>query len=111
VRHLSVVTKVAVPGHATKVTEDPRGFKVPQIDNEPECELTSTRVAEFLKQCIGQLPQAQKDSLLLKEEASLSVKDIATVLNTSFEASKSRLRYVYENLRQCLNINTGRAIL
>jgi hypothetical protein len=60
-----------------------------------------------LKQCIGQLPQAQKDSFLLKEEAGLTVKDIVIILNTSFEASKSRLRYAYENPRQCLHVKTG----
>jgi RNA polymerase sigma-70 factor (ECF subfamily) len=63
-----------------------------------------------LKQCIGQLPQAQKDSFLLKEEAGLTVKDIVIILNTSFEASKSRLRYAYENLRQCLHVKTGRTM-
>jgi RNA polymerase sigma-70 factor (ECF subfamily) len=72
--------------------------------------LTSIRDAESLKQCIGQLPQAQKDSFLLKEEAGLTVKDIATILNISFEASKSRLRYAYVNLRQCLYVKTGRAV-
>lgn len=111
VRHLSVVNKVVVRSHDSEVAEDPEEFKHTKMDNEPESNLSSTRVAESLKHCIGQLPQAQKDSFLLKEEAGLSVKDIATVLNTSFEASKSRLRYAYENLRQCLNIKAGREIL
>jgi RNA polymerase sigma-70 factor (ECF subfamily) len=111
VRHLSVVNKVMVPSHDPEVTEDAGVFKGAQMDNELEHELTSARVADSLKLCIAQLPQAQKDSFLLKEEAGLSVKDIATVLNTSFEASKSRLRYAYENLRQCLQVKTGRAIL
>ncbi len=111
VRHLSVVNKVVVRSHDEEVAESPEAFKHTQMNNEPESELTSTRVAESLKQCIAQLPQAQKDSFLLKEEAGLSVKDIAMVLNTSFEASKSRLRYAYENLRQCLHVKTGRAIL
>lgn len=107
VRHLSVVNKVLVGSHDTEVSEDPVVSKQSQIDNEQESELTNSRVAEALKQCIGQLPQAQKDSFLLKEEAGLSVKDIGLVLNTSFEASKSRLRYAYENLRQCLNVKVG----
>jgi RNA polymerase sigma-70 factor (ECF subfamily) len=111
VRYLSVVNKVVVRSHDSEVTEDNEQFKQTHIDNELEIELTSTRVGESLKQCIGRLPQAQKDSFLLKEEAGLSVKDIATVLNTSFESSKSRLRYAYENLRQCLHIKSGREIL
>lgn len=111
VRHLSVVNKVVVHTHDSEVIEDHGIFEQTQMDNELESKLTSTRDGEFLKQCIARLPQAQKDSFLLKEEAGLSVKDIATVLNTSFESSKSRLRYAYENLRQCLHIKTGREIL
>ena len=68
-------------------------------------------VGDSLKQCIGQLPLVKKDSFVLKEDAGLSVKEIALVLNTSFEASKSRLRYAYDNLRQCLHVKTGRAIV
>jgi RNA polymerase sigma-70 factor (ECF subfamily) len=111
VRHLSVVNKVVVHSHDSEVIEDYGIFKQTQVDNELESKLTSTRDGESLKQCIARLPQAQKDSFLLKEEAGLSVKDIATVLNTSFESSKSRLRYAYENLRQCLYIKMGREIL
>lgn len=111
VRHLSVVNKVVVHSYESEVIEDHGIFKQTQIDNDLESQLTSTRDGESLKQCIARLPQAQKDSFLLKEEAGLSVKDIATVLNTSFESSKSRLRYAYENLRQCLYIKMGREIL
>lgn len=118
VRHLSVVNKVVVGSYDGENKGEQVGdqeaeqetFKHSQMVNEPETEVTSIRVAESLKQCIGQLPQVQKDCFLLKEEAGLSVNDIATVLNSSFEASKSRLRYAYENLRQCLQLKTGRAI-
>jgi RNA polymerase sigma-70 factor (ECF subfamily) len=111
VRHLSVVNKVVLRSFDEEVDESSEVFKQSQMYNEPENEFTNIRAAESLKHCIAQLPQAQKDSFLLKEEAGLSVKDIATVLNTSFEASKSRLRYAYENLRQCLHLKTGRATL
>jgi RNA polymerase sigma-70 factor (ECF subfamily) len=111
VRHLSVVNKVVLRSFDEEVDESSEVFKQSQMYNEPENEFTNLRVTESLKHCIAQLPQAQKDSFLLKEEAGLSVKDIATVLNTSFEASKSRLRYAYENLRQCLHLKTGRAML
>jgi RNA polymerase sigma-70 factor (ECF subfamily) len=110
VRHLYVVNKVVVSSHDEEAVVSPEAFKHRQINNEPESELTSSRAAGSLKQCIGKLPQVQKDSFLLKEEVGLSVKDIATVLNSSFEASKSRLRYAYENLRECLHVKTGRAM-
>jgi RNA polymerase sigma-70 factor (ECF subfamily) len=111
VRHLSVVNKVVLRSFDEEVDESSEVFKQSQMYNEPENEFTNIRAAESLKHCIAQLPQAQKDSFLLKEEAGMSVKDIAIVLNTSFEASKSRLRYAYENLRHCLNLKTGWAML
>lgn len=111
VRHLSVVNKVVVRSHCDEESESPIELNPQPMHNDPESELSSARVAVSLQLCIAQLPQAQKDSFLLKEEAGLSVKEIAVVLNTSFEASKSRLRYAYENLRQCLQVKTGRAIL
>jgi RNA polymerase sigma-70 factor (ECF subfamily) len=110
VRHLSVVNKVVV-NRDSEVAEGQDIFEVEKMGNESERELISSRIGDALKQCIGQLPQVQKDSFLLKEEAGLSVKEIALVLNTSFEASKSRLRYAYDNLRQCLHVKTGRAIV
>lgn len=111
VRHLTVVNRVVVGSHDEETSEESATSKQAQMNNKQETELSSSRDAEALKQCIGKLPQAQKDSFLLKEEAGLSVKDISLVLNTSFEASKSRLRYAYDNLRQCLNVKLGRAIL
>jgi RNA polymerase sigma-70 factor (ECF subfamily) len=110
VRHLTVVNKVVVQSFDEETADSPEVFKSSPIHNQSENDLTSIRDAESLKQCIGQLPQAQKDSFLLKEEAGLTVKDIATILNISFEASKSRLRYAYVNLRQCLYVKTGRAV-
>ena len=110
VRHLSVVNKVMMDSYDEQATQSPDVFKQLKMNNEPESGFNSMRVVESLKQCISQLPQAQKDTFLLKEEAGLSVKDIATVLNTSFETSKSRLRYAYESLRQCLHLKTGRAL-
>tara|TARA_R110000751_G_scaffold91266_3_gene179069 strand:- start:274680 stop:275339 length:660 start_codon:yes stop_codon:yes gene_type:complete len=111
IRHLTVVNKVMIDSHETEMTQEPVTAAQVQMLNEPENELAASRITAALNHCIGQLPQAQKDSFLLKEEAELSVKDIALVLNSSFEASKSRLRYAYENLRQCLQVKTGRAFL
>lgn len=108
VRHLAVVDKVEVASQSDGSFED---SKDTQIDNVPESQFDNAIMAESLQHCISQLPQVQKDSFLLKEEVGLSVSDIAVVLNSSFEASKSRLRYAYENLRQCLHIKTGRALL
>ena len=110
VRHLSVVNKVVV----ASVDEQQHSVEIdhqPSHQNQPEGDLTNIRLAESLAICIQQLPQVQKDGFLLKEEAGLTVKDIANIHNISLEASKSRLRYAYEALRKCLHLKTGRALV
>lgn len=117
VRHLSVVNKVLINpnGQNDQVNEKEENA----IDNmaesntntQPDKLYATDSDGQSLKHCIGQLPQGQKECFLLKEETGLTVKDIALVLGTNFEASKSRLRYAYENLRQCLHIKLGRDLL
>jgi RNA polymerase sigma-70 factor (ECF subfamily) len=101
IRHLSVVNKVIVAEEKPDAEGDAAMHPHKQEKNLDD--LANSANALALKHCIKQLPQAQKDSFLLKEEAGLSVKDITLIIGSSFEASKSRLRYAYENLRQCLS--------
>jgi RNA polymerase sigma-70 factor (ECF subfamily) len=56
-----------------------------------------------LTQAIGQLPHDQRDALLLQIEGALSVEEIATITHSSFETTKSRLRYSRLKLRELLN--------
>lgn len=105
IRHLSVVDKVVVGDDKDMAQSD--GSANTNIHNQPDTALDSQYISQSLRHCLSRLPQAQKDSFLLKEEAGLTAKDIASVLNTNYEASKSRLRYAYENLRQCLEIKLG----
>jgi len=65
-------------------------------------EINRSRQAEKLLNCISQLPEAQRESFLLKEESGLSLIDIADVAGTSRETIKSRLRYALKALRHCL---------
>lgn len=111
IRHLSVVNKVIVRSEQAEPVDNCDSAKQSSGHGEPEQQLHRARSAAALKHCINRLPHAQKDSFLLKEEAGLSLKDIAQVLDTSLEASKSRLRYAYENLRKCLEIKTGRGLV
>src|SRR5262249_13165082 len=59
--------------------------------------------ATALKQAIAQLPQEQRGALLLQIEGDLIVEEIATITNSSFETTKSRLRYAKTKLRELLN--------
>jgi len=69
---------------------------------DPVTEINRSRQAEKLLDCIGQLPEAQRESFLLKEETGLSLIEIADVAGTSRETIKSRVRYALRALRRCL---------
>jgi RNA polymerase sigma-70 factor (ECF subfamily) len=49
----------------------------------------------------------QRECFLLKEEAGLSLDAIAQIVDANYEACKSRLRYAYESLRQCIERKIG----
>ncbi len=51
---------------------------------------------------IAQLPAEQRDALLLKEEAGLTLEQIAKVVSVGRETIKSRLRYALKQLKKVL---------
>lgn len=62
-----------------------------------------TRLLARLYRLIAGLPIAQREALLLREEAGLSLSEIASVTQTSEEGVKSRLRYAMQKLRSGMN--------
>ncbi len=56
----------------------------------------------LLKQQIAALPEEQRSAFLLKEEASLTLAQIADITGVNRETVKSRLRYAIQRLRQSL---------
>jgi RNA polymerase sigma-70 factor (ECF subfamily) len=56
-----------------------------------------------LAQALAQLPGEQRDAFLLHIEAELSVEEVALVTASSFETTKSRLRYARAKLRELLS--------
>ncbi len=59
--------------------------------------------ATALNSAVEQLPPEQRDAFLLQMEGSLSVEEIATITHSSFETTKSRLRYARTRLRELLS--------
>ena len=59
--------------------------------------------AAALNQAIAQLPHEQREAFLLQMEGELSVEEIAAITNSSFETTKSRLRYARNKLRELLS--------
>ena len=68
----------------------------------PEKNLHRQTQYEILLDAIAQLPAEQKEAFLLREEAGLSVEQIADTCGVNFETAKSRLRYAIKKLRQKL---------
>ena len=74
---------------------------------QPENNLESDRQHELVLRAIAGLPADQKEAFLLKEEAGLSIDEIAATTGVTYEAAKSRLRYAYRKLRAQLEIVHG----
>ncbi|MFT5111332.1 MAG: RNA polymerase sigma-70 factor (ECF subfamily) [Parasphingorhabdus sp.] len=51
---------------------------------------------------VEQLPEVQREAFLLREEAGMSVEEIAEVTGVARETAKSRLRYAVQSLRSQL---------
>lgn len=59
--------------------------------------------AAALIEAVEQLPAEQRDAFLLHVEAELSVAEVAMITGSSFETTKSRLRYARTKLRELLS--------
>tara|TARA_R110002167_G_scaffold28926_21_gene96809 strand:+ start:1320 stop:1943 length:624 start_codon:yes stop_codon:yes gene_type:complete len=111
IRHIKVVERVIEA--PVSESEEAEQSQERQGVNEltPHLQLEQAHASAALKTCIQALPLVQKDCFLLKEEAGLSVEVIAQILGANYEACKSRLRYAYENLRQCISHKIGQLTL
>lgn len=76
---------------------------IPMPDCEqPEQQEERRRQTQRILDLLGQLPEAQRETFLLREEADLSLEAIAEVTGVGRETVKSRLRYAVAKLRQGL---------
>lgn len=67
--------------------------------DEPETHHSRAQMAARVKSLIAALPPPQRDAFLLKEEAGLSLQEIADTAGVDRETIKSRLRYATNKLR------------
>jgi RNA polymerase sigma-70 factor (ECF subfamily) len=68
----------------------------------PFAQAVSRDQAGALIQAIEALPGEQREAFLLQVEGDLSVEEIAGITGSSFETTKSRLRYARTKLRELL---------
>ena len=69
----------------------------------PETETERSLARRRLNAALLDLPQEQRDVFLLREEAGLSLDQIAAVTDTNRETAKSRLRYAVSKLRAAVD--------
>ncbi len=68
----------------------------------PVRQLQSREQAAALIAAIEKLPAQQREAFLLQAEAGMSVEEIASATDVTFETAKSRLRYARSSLKQWL---------
>ena len=87
--------------HAGNTTLEPELHGDPGETVETATERSLAR--ERLEVALTQLPEAQRDAFLLREEGGLSVDQIAAVTGCNRETAKSRLRYAVDKLRAAID--------
>lgn len=70
---------------------------------EPERRAIGRQDASRLLDAIAALPAAQREAFLMHEEAGLSIAEIAAATGSGEEATKSRLRYAMNKLREAID--------
>ncbi|WP_435275462.1 sigma-70 family RNA polymerase sigma factor [Psychrobium sp. nBUS_13] len=87
--------------------EQDRDIELIEIDtvHSPEQQTESRQQKKTIDYCLKKLPTIQLETFLLKQETDLNLEQIATIIDCSLEAAKSRLRYAYQSLRKCLSLN------
>jgi RNA polymerase sigma-70 factor (ECF subfamily) len=81
------------PGGPTGEVADPASADPAVATGLREC-------LELLLSLIGALPWVQRQAFLLREEAGMTLEQIATVTGVKYETAKSRLRYAMARLRE-----------
>ena len=69
-------------------------------DGSPERDAANLEATERLNALIANLPNAQREALIMHREAGLTIREIAQVTGVTEEGVKSRLRYAMARLRR-----------
>ena len=67
--------------------------------HSPEDDVVAQQQHGKFIQLLEQLPEAQREAFLLKEETGLNLEEIACITGSQVEAIKSRLRYAVKRLK------------
>ncbi|WJG10808.1 sigma-70 family RNA polymerase sigma factor [Aliiglaciecola sp. LCG003] len=101
VRHDKIVEAV-IDTNQSNIDDDLQGATSQQ--NQLEKQISQQRQQNALQRCIRGLPVLLLDVFLLKEEGGMTQVQIAEIVNANHEATKSRARNAYRQLRKCLSV-------
>ncbi|ABZ75815.1 RNA polymerase, sigma-24 subunit, ECF subfamily [Shewanella halifaxensis HAW-EB4] len=73
-------------------------------DFNPEEQMLDKQKSTLLKGCVANLPQVQKEAFLLNIEMGFTAAIIADIAGVTLEATKSRIRYAYKGLKDCVDL-------
>ena len=73
--------------------------------NDPQRIVNGQQQAAYLIELIADLPEAQREAFLLKEEAGMTLDEIAAATGANRETVKSRLRYAFKRLREKMGLD------
>jgi RNA polymerase sigma-70 factor, ECF subfamily len=100
--HLRRKPELALVQDDPEDDDPPEAAIVADPAGQPEAMVERMRLAETLIEQIDGLPAPQREAFLLREEAGLSLEEIAAATGVSAETAKSRLRYAVAKLRDGL---------
>lgn len=73
---------------------------------QPERQAATSQAAERLIEVIDELPDAQREAFLMREEGAMSLDEIAEAAAVPRETAKSRLRYAVAHIRRRMTAYT-----
>ena len=71
-------------------------------EDSPEDQVTKRQSTDKVRELIDQLPEEQKEVVVLRHYADLSFKEIATITNVSINTALGRMRYALINMRRMI---------
>lgn len=96
------VHRPSVAGEAGDDDEDPVDALAADPREQPDARLQTKIQIERFQALLSALPPEQREAFVMREEAGLSIEEIAAATGVNAETAKSRLRYAVAKLRRGL---------
>lgn len=96
------VHRPSVAGESGNDEDDPVDALPADAREQPDAILHTKMQIERFQAVLAELPQEQREVFVMREEAGLSVEEIAAATGVNMETAKSRLRYAIAKLRRGL---------